>query len=210
MTRAIYLDFDGTVAKTDTVNAFYEKFADASWVESEKRWIEGKITSRENTLIQVGLLKPMEERVLNEYIDSIELDDYFMDFHAYAKRQGIRLTILSDGFDLFIKRTLAKYGLEDIRFYANHLIYQNNGFSIEFPHYTASCKMGAGMCKCSKISEESYYYIGDGVTDFCVAKNAKVLFASKSLDRYCNEHAIPHVTFGDFHDILDTLMKGDR
>jgi len=204
---AIYSDFDGTIAKKDVVNAFFDGFADKSWVESEKQWVEGKITSRENAIIQVGLLRPVNEKDLNDFIDSIEIDDHFLDFCDYAGKHDFRLTILSDGFDLFIKRTLERYGLENIRFYANHLIYQDNRFSIEFPHYTTSCKIGAGMCKCSKITEDDYCYIGDGVTDFCVAKNAKVLFASKCLDRYCNDNGIQHVTFGDFGDILDYFNK---
>lgn len=207
MARAIYTDFDGTVTKKDTVNTFLEMYADASWTESEKAWVEGKITSRENALIQIGLIQPMGEKTLNEYIDSIELDDRFLDFHDYTNRHGIKVTILSDGFDLFIERALAKYGISDIPFYANHLVYRDNRFGIEFPHFTASCKIGAGMCKCSKVTDDRYYYIGDGVTDLCVAKNADVLFASKYLDKYCNENDIRHVTFGDFGDILDYLVE---
>jgi len=207
MTNAIYSDFDGTIAKTDTVNAFFEMFADKSWIESEKMWREGRITSKENALIQVGLVRPVNEKDLNGYIDSIEIDDCFLEFYEYTRKHGIQLTILSDGFDLFIKRTLEKYGIENIRFYANHLIYQNGKFRIEFPHNVVSCKIGAGMCKCSRISDDGYCYIGDGVTDFCVAKKAKVLFASKCLDKYCNDNGIRHVTFGDFGDILDYLIR---
>lgn len=204
---AIYSDFDGTITQRDTVNAFLETYADASWTESEKSWVDGKITSRENATIQVGLIRPMTEKTLNEYIDSIELDDHFLDFYDYVNRHDIRLTILSDGFDLFIERTLERHGITNVRFYANHLIHRNDKFSIEFPHYTASCKIGAGMCKCAKISDDSYYYIGDGVTDLCVAKNASVLFASKYLNEYCNENKMPHVTFRDFGDILHHLVE---
>lgn len=207
MIKSIYSDFDGTITKRDTVNAFLEQYADASWVESEKSWVEGKITSRENAIIQVGLIRPMTEKVLNEYIDSIEVDDCFLDFYRYTSRHDIRLTILSDGFDLFIERTLAKYGLKGIPFYANHLVCRDGRFGIEFPHFTASCKIGAGMCKCSKVSDDRYYYIGDGVTDLCVAKNAEVLFASKYLNKYCDENDIRHVTFNDFGDILECLSN---
>lgn len=205
--KAIYSDFDGTITKRDTVNTFFEMYADPSWLESEKSWVEGKITSRENALVQVGLIKPMSEKSLYEYIDSIELDDHFLDFCDYINRNNAQLTILSDGFDLFIARTLQKYGIGNVRFYANHLIHQNDRFSIEFPHYTASCKIGAGMCKCAKVTEGGYYYIGDGVTDLCVAKKAEILFASKYLNEHCNANAIPHVPFRDFGDILGYLTN---
>ena len=43
-------------------------------MESEKLWIEGKISSRENAIIQVGLLNNITQKQLDDYINSIEID----------------------------------------------------------------------------------------------------------------------------------------
>ncbi len=200
---AIYCDFDGTITKEDSVNKFFEMYA-PNWMESEKLWIEGKISSRENAIIQVGLLNNVFQKQLDDYINSIEIDDYFLDFVNYVKTKNIKLTILSDGFDLFIQKILERYNL-DIPYYANKLIYNNGKFSIEFPYYNKNCDKKAGMCKCDKVKEKSFCYIGDGTSDLCIAKKADVLFASKKLCEYCNKDNIKYINFKSFCDILSLL-----
>ena len=187
---AIYCDFDGTITKEDSVNEFFELYA----------------SSRENALIQTGLLKNVSPKQLEDYINSIEIDDYFIDFVNYVKSKNIKLTILSDGFDLFIQKVLERYNL-DIPYYANKLIYKNGRFSIEFPYYNENCGKKAGMCKCQKVKEKNFCYIGDGTSDLCIASKADFLFASKKLHIYCKENGIKHAAFKSFCDILNLLDK---
>ncbi len=206
--NAIYCDFDGTITKEDSVNKFFEMYAPENWMESEKLWIEGKISSRENAIIQVGLLKNVSQKQLDEYINSIEIDDYFLDFVEFVKSKNIKLTILSDGFDLFIKKILERYDL-DIPYYANKLIYKDGNFGIEFPYYNENCDKKAGMCKCQKVKENSFCYIGDGTSDLCIASKADLLFASKNLHEYCKKNNIKHSHFTSFRNIIDTLKEGN-
>ena len=203
---AIYCDFDGTITKTDSVNGFFEKYSGEKWLESEKLWIEGKISSRENAIIQVGLLKNISQKQLDDYINSIEIDDYFLDFVDFVKSRNIKLTILSDGFDMFIKRTLDRYNL-DIPFFANKFTYNDGKFNIEFPYYNEFCDKKAGMCKCEKVKEEKFCYIGDGTSDLCIAQKADFLFASKNLHKYCKENNINHSHFTSFRNIIELLDK---
>jgi len=202
----IYCDFDGTITKKDSVNEFFKKYTGDKWLESEKLWIEGKISSKENAIIQVGLLKNISQKQLDDYINSIEIDDYFLDFVDYVKSKNIKLTILSDGFDLFIQKVLERNNL-DIPYYANKLIYKNGEFSIEFPYYNKNCDKKAGMCKCQKVKENSFCYIGDGTSDLCIAKKADFLFASKNLHKFCKENNIKHVYFTSFCNIIESLDK---
>ena len=202
---SIYCDFDGTITKKDTVNTFFDMYASPKWLESEERWINGEITSRENAVMQVSLLNNVSKIQLDDFIDSIEIDDYFLDFVKYINKENIKLTILSDGFDLFIEKTLAKYNLQNIPFYANKLIYDNGQFNIDFPFYNINCKIGAGMCKCNKIKEEKFCYIGDGTSDLCVARKADLLFATKNLHKFCKKNNINHTPFDSFCNIIDVL-----
>ena len=203
--NTIYCDFDGTITKEDSVNKFFEMYA-PNWMESEKLWIEGKISSRENAVIQVGLLKNVSRKQLDDYIDAIEIDDYFLDFVDYVKSNNIKLTILSDGFDLFIQKILERYNL-DIPYYANKLIYKNDSFSIEFPYYNENCDKKAGMCKCQKVKENAFCYIGDGTSDLCIATKADLLFASKNLHKYCEKNLIKHYYFESFSNIIRKLEE---
>ena len=206
MINTIYCDFDGTITKEDSVNKFFELYAPENWMDSEKLWIEGKISSRENAIIQVGLLKNISQQQLDDYINSIEIDGYFLDFVDYIKLNNIKLTILSDGFDLFIKKILERYNL-DIPYYANKLIYKNGNFSIEFPYYNPNCDKKAGMCKCQKIKEDRFCYIGDGISDLCISSKANVLFATKNLHKYCEKNRIKHYYFENFNNVVNILKK---
>ena len=202
--EAIYCDFDGTITKKDSVNEFLKKFTGDKWLESEKLWIEGKISSRENAIIQVGLLKNVSKKQLDDYINSIEIDDYFLEFVNFVKLNNIKLTILSDGFDLFIQKVLERYNL-NIPYYANKLIYKDGEFSIEFPYHNENCDKKAGMCKCEKVKENRFCYIGDGTSDLCIASKADFLFASKKLHEYCKKNNIRHSHFTSFCNIIDVL-----
>lgn len=204
----IYCDFDGTITKKDSVNEFLQEFTGDKWLESEELWIEGKISSRENAIIQVGLLNNISQKQLDDYINSIEIDDYFLEFADFIKSRNIKLTVLSDGFDLFIKNVLGRYNLS-IPYYANKLIYKNGKFNIEFPYYNENCDKRAGMCKCQKVKERHFIYIGDGTSDLCIASKADFLFASKKLHQYCKENHIQHSHFSSFCNIIDVLKEWD-
>ncbi len=204
--KSIYCDFDGTITKKDAVNTFFEMYASPEWLEYEQLWIDGKITSQENAIAQVALLQNVSQKQLNDYINNIEIDDYFLEFVKFTKNNNIKLTILSDGFDLFIYKTLGRFGIKDIPIYANHLIYKNGSFKIEFPYRNVKCDIGAGMCKCNKIKEEKFCYIGDGTSDLCVAKRAHILFATKNLHKFCKQNEIKHYHFESFRNIIDMLI----
>jgi 2,3-diketo-5-methylthio-1-phosphopentane phosphatase len=204
--EAIYCDFDGTITKKDSVNGFLERYTGDKWLESERLWIEGKISSRENAIIQVGLLNNVSEKQLDDYINSIEIDDYFLEFVEFVKSKNIKLTILSDGFDLFIQKVLERFNL-NIPYYANKLTYKNGKFSIEFPYYNENCDKKAGMCKCDKVKEKSFCYIGDGTSDLCIASKADLLFATKNLHKYCKDNKIKHSHFTSFRNIINILKE---
>lgn len=205
----IYCDFDGTISKDDSVNTFLALFADKKWLEAESLWQEQKISSKECLAKQVALLPKMGQKTFDDYVNSIEIDEYFIEFYEYLRTKNIDLVILSDGFDLFIKKTLDRYGLSDIKYYANSLIYKNNKFDIEFENYNTACIIQSGSCKCSKVKEKHFYYIGDGLSDSCIAKKAQQLFAKSNLKKYCERNNIKHISFDTFEDILDELRKGE-
>ena len=71
-----------------------------------------------------------------------------------------------------------------------------------------SCDKRAGMCKCEKVKESSFCYIGDGTSDLCIASKADVLFASKNLHTYCEKNNIKHSHFTSFQDIINVLKEG--
>ena len=195
----IYCDFDGTITKEDSVNKFLSLFADEKWLEVEDRWISGEIGSKQCLFEQANILQ--------NYIDSIEIDDYFISFYNFLKKHNYELVILSDGFDLFIKKTLARYNLTDIKYFANNLTVKNNKLKINFNNGNPGCENSSGTCKCSKITVKDFYYIGDGLSDACVSRKATKLFAKKNLKKYCDEQKIGYINFETFEEILGYFAR---
>lgn len=205
--RIIYCDFDGTVTKEDSVNKFLTLFADEKWLEVEEQWVQGEIGSKECLAKQVELVPVLSNEELMGYVNSIEIDDYFVEFYNFLKESGVELVILSDGFDFFIEKTLEKHNLQEIKYFANTLIIKNNKLSLEFNYNNPNCKNGSGTCKCSRTEIENFCYIGDGLSDACIAKSAGRLFAKKNLKNYCDKEKIEYINFETFKDILNHFSE---
>ncbi len=211
----IYLDFDGTITKYDTIGIFLENFADKKWIDIEQDWIMEKIDSKTCMQMQLNLIKNLTQKDFNDFLNSIELQDGFLEFYKSAKENNKKIAILSDGFDIFIDYTLKKANL-NIEFYSNHLnIKEENGFlkfKLSYPNEDKNCKLSLGNCKCTKIKQnitenKKFIYAGDGLSDRCIASKSNLLFAKNSLKNHCLKNGIKFIEFSDFFDILNYLSK---
>lgn len=201
--KTIYCDFDGTITKKDTLTSFFEKYAQSAWLEIEEIWRQGKITSKECLERQLALVCKISAEDLHNYAKSIEIDDYFPEFYEKLKSRNMKLVILSDGLDLFIEKTLEKYNLSEIPYFSNSLVFTEGKLTVKFNNLNPSCESGSGTCKCSKVQDLPLCYIGDGLSDRCIAKKAQLLFAKGSLKKYCDENKIKYIKFETFKDILN-------
>src|SRR5437867_8040838 len=91
------VDFDGTVAPTDTVDALLERFADPQWRRIEERWVSGEIDSRHCMAAQIALVRG-SRAVLEEFLHSVTVDPSFIDF-VRAVEAFAEVIVVSDGLD---------------------------------------------------------------------------------------------------------------
>jgi len=104
---AIFCDFDETIATINVTDAVLEKYADPLWLEIQEDWLAGKLSAREVLEKQMPLLT-VRQRDLDEFIDTIEIDPFFGEFARFCAGENSPLYILSDGFDYWIGKTLAR------------------------------------------------------------------------------------------------------
>lgn len=204
------IDFDGTLARTDTVDAMLEKFASPAWKDVEQDWQSGRITAIECMGQQIRMVRA-EPVALEAFFESIELDPSFLPFYHHARRFGT-VAIVSDGLDHPIQVATRKAGLPEMPVFANRLHFVPHGIDISFPHLNPCCGAGNGVCKCAIARdlaqpEGSVVLIGDGKSDACLAHQADVVFAKKSLLSYCEEQGIAHIPFGSFDDVLAVVAQ---
>lgn len=207
----VLCDFDGTITDKDIGFTIIETFAGNGWREIEDQYQRGEKGSRE-AIQEIFALTSVSESTLVRFVqENFHMDPVFPPFIDYCRKSNIAVTILSDGFDFYIKLILNKYGL-DLPYLANTLQVADSSLCASFPYAAAECG-SCGNCKAAyarRVKENGgkIIYIGDGYSDRCVSALADVLFAKDYLARYCARENIPYHSFSDFGDILSIFLSG--
>jgi len=206
------IDFDGTVAPIDTVDALLQEFAAPEWERLEEDWVSGKINSQQCMSGQLALVRG-ERTQLKEFLEAVQIDPSFPDFVEYVRSFG-EVVVVSDGLDYPIRHALEKAGLE-IPVFANALQFRDQGLAISFPYADPVCAVKSGACKCG-ISRSvndgrqlPVVLVGDGRSDQCIARVADYVFAKSTLRSICEAEGIRHTPFETFADVLE-VVRGWR
>ncbi|MEP6901353.1 MAG: MtnX-like HAD-IB family phosphatase [Actinomycetota bacterium] len=211
----IFVDFDGTIAEKDVIDQILENFADERWLEVEEQWTSGKIGSRECLRQQFALVKAFPAE-LDEFLDTLKLDEGFPAILRFCKEAGIEMHIVSDGFEYYIRRMLEKSAsnqqlLGGINIWANRLIpCGRNRWRTEFPYFETACEDNCATCKPAVMREQNPFaapsiFIGDGLSDRFAAQSADIVFAKKKLSEYCLENRIPQTAYANLKQVAECL-----
>lgn len=205
----VFCDFDGTISVVDTTDRVLSALAAPTWEALEADWVAGRIDAAACMRGQVALIGGGDAD-LDAVLDAVEIDPGFPAFAAWCADHAIPLTIVSDGVDYFIRRILARHGLQDLPIVSNKLAGQAGARALEQPHRRVGCAAGAGVCKCDVAAarpaqHETMVYIGDGRSDFCVSHRADILFAKDALAAYAASRGEAHHLYETFHDITAAL-----
>lgn len=208
----IVSDFDGTITDRDGLYSFVQTYAKGDWEKIERDWAEGKISSKECLIKEFLLIPNLSEELVSEFIKTINIDINFKKFYNYIQNLDIDFYIVSDGVDYFIEKILANYNLKRLNVVSNHGEFNGKLFKWSFPNDSKNCKNNAGTCKCEVLKElrqiyNKIIYIGDGVSDYCVADKADILFAKQRLLQYCKDKNINCIEYNDFRDIQNYLQS---
>ncbi len=207
----VLCDFDGTIARVDTVDLLLERLADPSWRLLEEQWVQGEISSRECMTEQVALLRGGWSAV-EQVLEEVEIAPSFKSFAKWCRSRGVPLFVASDGLDRVIMHLLARDGIEVDAVCASQLVEEPGGnLSIRFPQMALPTSCGAEVCKCCFFPAvspgEQRILIGDGRSDFCAAGQADLVFAFSNLALHCKQNDIAFVPFGDFDDVKRILSR---
>ncbi|MEO8559796.1 MAG: MtnX-like HAD-IB family phosphatase [Rhodospirillales bacterium] len=218
---SVICDFDGTVTFDDFIDRLLEQHADVAWRAVEEDWKAGRIGSRECLTRQIDMVRcsPVQ---LARLIGRMKIDPGFGSFVALCRQHALPLRIVSDGLDVAIRAILARHDLDNLPVFANRLEHRGKQrMRILFPQARDNCIAASGMCKCAQAEAAAggpggdraqTLLIGDGASDFCLARAADFVFAKGRLAAYCAAENIPFAAFGDFFDIcrlLTGLLQGN-
>lgn len=226
MQMKVFVDFEGTITSTDTLQEFVKRFGNGT-VENamaglfnlggdpEIENIGGSAHSWYRSILES--CSPVDESDIDEFCRLQTVDPEFSDFVSFCRSNGIQLEVVADGFDLIVGSILKNNDLGDVQFSANrlHLIPKDNGdgrrMELSFPFDDEECRYCA-ICKRNIIVSQSaesdiIVYVGDGKTDRCPVRYADVILAKPVLQHFCQDENITYRTFSTFGDAKEILSR---
>lgn len=206
----IFVDFDGTITKVDVGATLFEHFGDKVGVKQIiDDWISEKITSTECWIRLCDSLPQVKKELLNEFVDSIPVDETYNYFVDYCRQNNFEIIVLSDGLDFYIDRIMNNKNIAT-KYYSNKVFFTpENKLVPSFPHTDSECKRCAN-CKRNHVinnsgDDEYTVYIGNGHSDFCPAQYCDYIFAKDSLLKFCERERISFFPYKNFFDVIDRL-----
>lgn len=205
-------DFDGTITTKDSLFEFFEKYAKPEWLVVEKQWEDKIINSKECLEKEFALVPNLSEELIENYIQTIEVDPHFQEFYQKLVSKNIDFVIISDGVDYFINKICEKAGIKGVKIFSNHGEFIGNKFKLSYPNEFKDCEKNSGTCKCKvlydlKKSHEKTYYLGDGTSDYCVSNKADKVFGKEKLYKYCLNNNIECTKFQTFEDLIKIIWN---
>jgi 2,3-diketo-5-methylthio-1-phosphopentane phosphatase len=210
----VLVDFDGTITENDVGALLFDTFSGNETRKIVGLWVKGLINSKECLQRLCGSVE-VSRPDLTEFVLSQKIDGKFRDFVDLCKCRRLRLVILSDGLDFYIKLILEKFGLEKLPFYSNVLGFEDSRLKPQFPYFDQGCG-NCGNCKRYhllhlKRRKQKVVYVGDGLSDRCAVREADFVFAKDDLRKFCATEGIEHYPFRDFGDVIrvfhDDILK---
>ena len=207
----IFCDFDGTITKKDLGDEIFKVFGQFEPYHTQLVNKEIGIKEYWKKLFET-LPSNLTEIDINNHSLNYEIDAYFVEFVKFCENSGISLSIVSDGFEQYIKPILNKLELSHLPVACNKMIFDTNTIKPFFAGADESCNCMSASCKRNAVinnvdDDTIIVYIGDGYSDFCAAEHSDIIFAKRNLAAFCNENKIPHYPFHTFFDILQILKK---
>jgi 2-hydroxy-3-keto-5-methylthiopentenyl-1-phosphate phosphatase len=198
----VVVDWDGTVTETDGLHLVLEEFGDDRvYADSERR------LGRDLTLNEV-IAREFESvsAPLGEVVAWVRQNVRIRaGFHELSRRR--RPLIVSSGFHELIEPVLEREGLElEVR--ANRLDPRPDGWRALF-RGADPCEVCGEPCKRADAAGlGDIVFVGDGVSDHCLALSAGRVFARDLLAQYLERERVPFESFEDFYDVERALSAG--
>lgn len=205
----VFVDFDGTVTVDDVGYKFFKRFAEERAEPIVQQYRRGEVSALDCLQKECDIYNeyPASAREIKEFIAGQKICGGFKEFVQFCRLHDIKVTILSAGFDFYIKPILTRIGLTDIELFATPTFLKQGRIYPEFIRYDKDVCQRCADCKGQRIRELSdknalTVFIGDGHSDSHGADQADIVFAKSFLAEYLERERRDYVRYNDFFDII--------
>jgi 2-hydroxy-3-keto-5-methylthiopentenyl-1-phosphate phosphatase len=210
----VFVDFDGTVTVDDVGYNFFKHFTNGRAESVVQSYRKGEVGAVECLQAECDIYNeyPAPARDVRDFIDRQQVSDGFEEFIEYCRANNMKVTILSAGFDFYIKPILGKIDTDGIELYATPTFFKNGRIYPEFIRFDEQICPRCADCKGQRIKElkshgETAVFIGDGHSDSHGAEQADIVFAKSFLAEHLKAEGIDYIRFNDFRDIIKSFQN---
>lgn len=208
----IACDFDGTITCNDTLHLLVERHGDGRmWRMLHPQLVAGRISVEAAMEQEFATVRVDRATALATVREHAGLRPGFHQFLAWARRHDYPFFVMSNGFQTLIRDFLAANGEPDLVVSAHDCRFDTDPATIVWAERGLVCTLCGRPCKRHDLArvrgEAQVVYIGDGLSDRCVAQAADIVYARAGLAEYLGDIDVPFRPFGDFHDILTDLAR---
>lgn len=201
-------DFDGTITEEDTSFFLLDTFAGKDWRRLLREYKEHRLSVVDLNTRAFGMVKADKDTVLESLNSRTKVRDGFGELVEYCLKRDVRLVIVSNGLDFYIRATLKGLGLEHIEVYAAQANFRAEGIDVRYVGPDgAILKDGFKEAYIKSFLEQGYriVYVGNGDSDVAPAEYADHVFATGELLAYCREKQLNCRPLGSFLDVVSVL-----
>jgi len=214
---AVVCDFDGTATTEDIGDQISIRFAGHDhWRRAEDDYAAGAYPFGELLRRIFAPITATREEIGAFAVERAVWRDGFPDFVAACRAVGWPFLVVSAGLDAYIEPVLARLPAPlrgHVALRSNRARCSPAGLEVDF-HGAGALDCGrCGFCKGAVVrglqaQGRRVLFVGDGTADRCAAEAADLVFARRSLSRWCRERGIPFQPFERFQDVLARLPGG--
>ena len=203
----IACDFDGTITCRDTLHVIIEEFGVTGvWDRLEPRLRAGEITVEQAMVEQFAAVRGTTEEILAAVRRESPVREGFVELVAWARAAGHRVVVFSSGFRTVIDAVLNDAGVGDLPVHSHEARFSEGGCKLVWADRGEVCPLCGRRCKRHDLAlhrrpGEPVVYLGDGISDRCVARVADLVFARAGLAEHLAESGLEFLPFDDFHDV---------
>jgi 2,3-diketo-5-methylthio-1-phosphopentane phosphatase len=203
---AFLTDFDDTAAVQNVAELLLNRFGDATWTEVRQQFRNGEMNLKEYQEITFRNIRADRSAMQHYVREYATLRPYFNDLHCFCRRNNIPLAVVSQGLDFYISALLERDGFGDVPIYAVDTSFDQGRISYHYNHSHPG-RESQGNSKALIVEQyqrQGYFVVfaGDGASDQEASRQADMVFAHRTLARYCEREGIEYQPFQDFKHIL--------
>jgi len=212
MKLAVQLDFDGTVTEEDVSFLLLDKFAGGDWRKYLEEYTTGKITVAAFSKKVFGMITA-DEKTLTDFVltsPRAKTRRGLWELMDYCKRKDIKVVVVSNGLEFYIKAILDKKRITGVAVHAAESVFAPSGMKVRYIGPDGS-EMDEGFKEAwtDMLCRQGFQviYIGDGTSDIYSARKSKYVCATDHLLELCRSEGLNWHPFEDFLDVVKVVRR---